>query len=203
MRGFSSAVLSLAAMGLSTVTTYLTFFDARYTLTQAIADVPIQLQSGGGYSDGEADAYFRFFPTFDLILSNRGTRPVVVSDLEIYRSAAMDQCELTGEPMYMQDFQPVIVEPGTVSPFSVEVSLPNLERSARDGEAFDLSGEEALYCFQWTLFDPNGRRHEPIAEALTVRYTLLPPPEGERYPDITVEKDFPRRPERLISRGFF
>ena len=52
MRNISSAVLSLAAMALSSLTTYLSFFDARYTLTAAVADVDGQTQRGSSSGNG-------------------------------------------------------------------------------------------------------------------------------------------------------
>ncbi|MEM6412260.1 MAG: hypothetical protein AAF683_12070 [Pseudomonadota bacterium] len=203
MRGFSSAVLSLAAMSLSSLTTYLTFFDSRYTLTQAIADVSIS-QQGGGYSSGDVrEVTYRFFPRIDLILSNRGTRPIVVSDMEIFESASRDQCELTEETLFMQEFTPIIIEPGTLSQTSVETSLKNVEGQSTGGAPIVLDPISRLYCLKWTLFDPNGERHEPMAEAFSINIDFLPPEPGEYSPETDVTVDFPRRPERLLSRDFF
>ena len=203
MRGFSSAVLSLAAMALSSLTTYLTFFDSRYTLTQAMADVSVQIQSGGSAYDGQAQAFFRYFPTLDLILSNRGTRPIVISDVDVYQSASDRKCEPTGEALFKQAFEPQIVEPGTVQALSLEVSLPNIERTSENGAPFDLTGSSEMWCLKWTLFDPNGRRHEPLAEAFSMDISFTAPEGDDRYPSTDIELDFPRQPERLLSRGLF
>ncbi|MEO0883769.1 MAG: hypothetical protein AAFY34_13715 [Pseudomonadota bacterium] len=203
MRGFSSAVLSLAAMALSSLTTYLTFFDSRYTLTLAVADVAVS-QQGGGFSSGDTrEVSYRFFPRLELILSNRGTRPIVVSDLEIFESASPERCEVTDTTLFMQEFQPIIVEPGTVSPAAIETSLENIEGSSVGGAPIQIGPVSNLYCLKWTLFDPNGRRHEPFAAAFKIDIGFLPPEPGEYAPETDVSVDFPKQPERLLSRGLF
>ena len=58
MRNISSTVLSLAAMVLSSLTTYLTFFDSRYTLTAAVAQV--SSQTNRGYSSGNGQRSISF-----------------------------------------------------------------------------------------------------------------------------------------------
>ncbi|MEO1476721.1 MAG: hypothetical protein AAFS13_10105 [Pseudomonadota bacterium] len=203
MRGLSSAVLSLAAMALSSLTTYLTFFDARYTLTQAIADVSVS-QQGGGFSNGDRrEVTYRFFPRVEIILSNRGTRPIVISDLEIFESASEERCEMTDKKLFMQEFQPIIIEPGTVSPTAIETSLDNVEGSARDGEVITMEPISNLYCLKWTLFDPNGRRHEPLSTAFAIDIGFLPPEPGEYSPETDVTLDYPKEPDRLLTRGMF
>ncbi|MEL7371195.1 MAG: hypothetical protein AAFN74_19900, partial [Myxococcota bacterium] len=97
MRGLSSSVLSVAAMGLSSLTTYLTFFDASYTLTVANADVPIQVQSGSSSSGGKKSAYYRFFPKPSVILSNRGKLALVVSDVRLHRSTDVSSCKIADD----------------------------------------------------------------------------------------------------------
>ncbi|MEM9667798.1 MAG: hypothetical protein AAF950_02660 [Pseudomonadota bacterium] len=203
MRGFSSAVLSLAAMTLSSLTTYLTFFDARYTLTQAVAEVTVS-QQGGGYSDGERqEATYRFFPRLELILSNRGTRPIVVSNLEIFQSASTERCELTDTKLYMPEFQPIIVEPGTVSPTAIETSLGNIEGSSMAGAPIVIDPVSDLYCLKWTLFDPNGKRHEPLAEAFFIDISFTEPEPDDYRPEPNVDLDYPKEPRQLLSRGLF
>ncbi|MEL7130736.1 MAG: hypothetical protein AAGK23_14440, partial [Pseudomonadota bacterium] len=157
MRGISNAVLSLTAMALSSLTTYLTFFDARYTLTEAIADVTIQVQSGGSSSGDRIEGYYRYFPTFNIILSNRGTRPIVISDLDMLRVEQDGSCAdaVADEKIFVPTFETIIVEPGTVRPFKLETALPSIDRDTTVGIPFDLTGETAKWCFEWTLFDPN------------------------------------------------
>ncbi|MEO1404960.1 MAG: hypothetical protein AAFV54_00535 [Pseudomonadota bacterium] len=203
MRGFSSAVLSLAAMTLSSLTTYLTFFDSRYTLTQAVADVTVS-QQGGGYSSGDRrEVTYRFFPQVDLILSNRGTRPIVVSDMEIFESASSEACEETDKTLFMQEFEPIIVEPGRLVQTAVDTSLENIDGESIGGAPIVLEPVSNLYCLKWTLFDPNGRRHEPIAKVFSIDIGFLPPEPGEYSPETDVTLDFPKQPERLLSRGLF
>lgn len=96
MRNISSTVLALSAMALSSMTTYLTFFDARYTLTAAIADVKGQVNRGFSSSSNSdtKSVNYRFYIDTSLVLSNRGTRSLVVSDVSVVRSSNPNKCEV-------------------------------------------------------------------------------------------------------------
>lgn len=212
MRGLSSSVLSVTAMGLSSLTTYLTFFDASYTLTMANAAVELSVQSGGGSSGGETTAYFRFFLRPSIILSNRGNLAIVVSDVRLFRSTSLDTCTIADGDRGRRPFTgrndtpatPRVVEPETLEHVTLEFGLEEASTTAKadaDGN-FDIPSDQGLWCLKWTLFDPNGKRHEPTSPVLTLTrsYEMK---EGEKYPDVNVEKDFPKRPIRLVSRGLY
>lgn len=209
MRGLSSTVLSLAAMALSSLTTYLTFFDARYTLTVATADVAVNLQSGGGRdSEGNRSATYRYWPTFNMVLSNRGTRALVITDIELLKSQSPERCEV-GDDNRMQRystsglFDTTIVEPGTVLPKQLEFELDRIAAEAGPGESLSLQPDRALYCARYTVFDPNGRRHEPVAPVLTMTRGFEPADDPDDMPDGTLEVDFPKGATTLLNRGFF
>ena len=79
MRNISSTVLSLAAMVLSSLTTYLTFFDARYTLTAVVADTKGQVSTSSGSSGEKRSVNYGFWIDNSIVMSNRGTRAIVTS----------------------------------------------------------------------------------------------------------------------------
>lgn len=208
MRNISSAVLSLAAMSLSSLTTYLTFFDARYTLTQAVAEVPTNIQGGGGTnSDGTRSASYRIYPEPRIILSNRGTRALVLSSVEAVVSSDPEKCvpmDLEGDDApYTRKIEPVIVEPSSVQQIALELGLAGFNSEAAPGEDFDFENTVQLWCLKWVVFDPNGERREPLTPLLTLDVTFSPPEEGESYPDINVEVDHPKEPSRLVTRGLY
>ncbi len=208
MRGLSSNVLAVAAMGLSTLTTYLTFFDASYRLTTAIAAAPVTWQTGSSYSpDRGRTASYDFFVAPSVVLSNRGTLAVVLSDVELVTSKSLDKCDPTDEkPRALHRFRgqeaalPAVIEPETVKQVDFEFSLKKVRAEADEGGQFDIPPTKQLFCIRWTIFDPNGRRHEPMIPAVTldVKYEM----EGEKkYPTAKVEKDFPKGPKTLVARG--
>ncbi len=209
MRGLSSTVLSLVAMALSSLTTYLTFFDARYTLTVATADVAVQLQSGGGRgSDGSISTSYRYWPTFNLVLSNRGTRALVITEIEMLKSQSTERCDLADENVMMRystegTFDTTIVEPGTVMPKLIEYEFDRIAAEAGPGEPLSLSPDTALYCARFTVFDPNGKRHEPIAPVLTMHRGFEPGEDEGDMPKATLDVDFPKGATTLLNRGLF
>ncbi len=203
MRGISSAVLSMAAMALSSLTTYLTFFDSRYTLTVAVASVSVAIQSGGS-SDGEGrrTASYRYWPTTTMIFSNRGTRPVVLTDIQLVRSTERDKC-VAGEKAWDTRIDPMIIEPGTVRDLTVEFELPRIDLVATGEQAFQPQGDTSLWCVQWVVFDPNGQRREPVTEFFTLTRGFEPPETPGERPDATVSLDYPQGPETVVARGLF
>ena len=212
MRGLSSSVLSVAAMGLSSLTTYLTFFDASYALTSANASVSVQIQQGSSshVKTGIRTAYYRFFPRPSIILSNRGKLALVVSDVSLHRSTNLERCVVPegdkGSAPFFERGQdpaiPSVVEPETIKHLELQFSLKGVEAKAQDGQPMSVPTDQSLYCLKWTVFDPNGKRHEPLAPLvrLTRRYEM---DAKRKYPQASIEKDVPREPIRLVSRGFY
>jgi len=209
MRGLSSAVLSLAAMALSGLTTYLTFFDARYTLTVATADVAVRMQTSGGRdAEGNRSATYQYWPTFNMVMSNRGTRALVVTEIELLKSSDIERCVVDDENKMQRYFQgglfdTVIIEPGTVLPKELEFNLDRLAVGAGPGEPLAPQAEMALFCARYTVFDPNGRRHEPLAPVLTITRGFEPAEDPEDSPDGTLDVDYPKGATTLVRRGMF
>lgn len=202
MRSISSAVLSLAAMALSSMTTYLTFFDARYTLTAAMSAVSGQIQSGGGSDGTRTTAFARFYIEPAVILSNRGTRPLVLTDVELVRSAAAETCEASDTVLRTQ-METIIIEPETVREARFNFELPRAQGEADAAGRFNMPGENALWCLRWTMFDPSGRRLEPVMPAFTAETSFAEPGPDDRYPDAGLDLDYPKGARRLVSRGLF
>ena len=214
MRNISSAVLSLAAMVLSSMTTYLTFFDARYTLTAAVADVNGDSNRGSGRGNGRWNVDFRFYAYPTIILSNRGTRALVVSEVNLVRSSSLETCNIaddtkrtkvnkTDDSGYSSSpVKPFIIEPGTVSPSRYVAYLDELKFSGVEGETptFSTSPEQTLYCFEWVVYDPNGKRHESTMPAFTSSVTLSQK-DGEAFPSADYKLDHPKGALQLLTRG--
>lgn len=217
MRNISSAVLSLAAMALSTLTTYLTFFDARYTLTAAVADVSGNTNRGYGSGNGRWSVNFRFYTEPTVILSNRGTRPLVVSDVDLVASQDLESCKVAEDAkrnnFTMSDedgarysvVEPFIVEPGTVMPVKLSAALDeiNLEgTSDQPPNLDDLAARKTLWCMEWTVYDPNGKGLQKLMPAVVSDISFAIP-EGEQYPEQTYKLDHPKGAVQLLSRGLF
>ena len=216
MRNISSAVLSLAAMSLSTLTTYLTFFDARYTLTAAVAKVSGQSNRGYGSGNGQWNVNYRFFASPTIVLSNRGTRALVVSEVNFAKSDDMKACKIPDDAErksanmmneaknYASAIEPFIIEPGTVSPLELEIYPEAIEFSGSTDAPrdFDLSTQEALWCLEWVMFDPNGKRHEASLPVMTssVSFEIE---EDENAPTAIYKLDHPKGAVQLLSRGIF
>lgn len=212
MRNISSAVLSLAAMALSCMTTYLTFFDARYTLTAAVADAGLESNSG---SSSEFYDY-RFYAKPTIILSNRGTRALVVSEINLVRSQSLGSCDIaadakrtkvnkTDETGYSSSaVKPFIIEPGTVTPNRYIAFLDEVKVARVEGQtpSFNREPQQTQYCFEWVIFDPNGNRKEAMLPAFT-RTVTLSMPEGGSYPQADSEIDHPKGALQLLTRGLF
>lgn len=205
MRNLSSVVLSLAAMMLSGLTTYLSFFDVRYTLTAAVASVGSNFQSGFSSTDGGIEATYIAYVRPQLILSNRGTRPVVLTDIALFASSAAETCLAgegkTADRLQGHDAAPAtIVEPNSVREVPLEFQLPKVNAVAADPARLDLKDGTQLWCLRWTIFDHAGRRHEPAIPAFTLTTAYVPEP-GETIPGVEASIDFPKGPQKLVARG--
>ncbi len=214
MRNLSSTVMALAAMVLSSMTTYLTFFDARYTLTAAIADVKGQVSRGYGSNGETKSVNYRFYIDSSLVLSNRGTRSLVVSEVTAVKSNVMDSCVADAEAKrirvqeYTEDgsrtfyIKPFIVEPGSVGAKTFWVNPSAIDREAKVDEVFDLEAIDQLWCLEWTVFDPNGQKHENMMPAfrMAADFNLE---EGETTPEATLRLDGKNGPNELLKRGLF
>ena len=59
-----------------------------------------------------------------------------------------------------------------------------------------------MWCLEWVIFDPNGKRHEEVMPGFvsTVEFEI---PEGEDRPVQTYKLDNPKGAVQLLSRGIF
>ncbi len=210
MRGLSSNVLSITAMGLSTLTTYLTFFDASFVLTTANAGASVRIFGSGGKANGERSVQFEFRVKSSVILSNRGKLAVVVSDIRAFKSTALDACQIArddkGQSLtYRVDNGPPIprvVEPETLQQLEIRFQLDKVKQTVPDGSAISLPSSESLWCLKWVIFDPNGVRHEVTSPVLRAARTYIDKGLDKR-PEADIELDITKKPVRLVSRSVF
>lgn len=214
MRNISSSVLALAAMVLSSFTTYLTFFDSRYTLTAAVAKVTGQVSRGYGSNSDSKSVNYRFFTDTDMVLSNRGTRSLVVSDIHAVKSSNPEKCEAEkdAERIRVQEYtadgrstvwiKPFIVEPGSISARTLWVNPSAIDQEVKPDESFELSPISDLWCLEWKIFDPNGKKHENLMPAfeLSVEFENK---EGESSPIANMRLKDKSGPKELLKRGLF
>lgn len=202
MRSLSSVVLSLTAMVLSSMTTYLTFFDSRYTLTTAVSGVQWQMQTGSSSSNGKRESYFRKFVDPAIIVSNRGTRPLVLTNIIVVDSTDPETC-VPGEKSYPSRIEAKIIEPGTVQQIPLSLTIGSVEAIADADGKYALEDTKRLWCLKWTIFDPNGRRHEPISPAFTETTVFAQPETPDDYATGEFTVEYSKQPTQLVSRGLF
>jgi hypothetical protein len=206
MNNVSNTILSLAAMIVSTITTYLTFFDARYTLTAAVAGVEGQIQSSGG-SGGEGiySILFRPFVTPSIILSNHGTRALVVTNVELVKSTSHEICEVSADAMARSPttrMKPMLVEAGSIQEVSLEFGLPETTAEKTPAQPYQIADTDSSWCLRWVLFDPDGKRHEPTMLALRETTKFSPEP-GSEYYKADYKLDHPKGAAQLLKDGMF
>lgn len=206
MNNITTAILSLLAMLLSSLTTYLTFFDARYTLTAAIAGVDGVIQSSGGSSgEGVFSIDFRPFATPSIILSNRGTRALVVTDVTLIRSSSHEVCDIAADAPSLKAtsrMKPLLVEPGSIQEVSLEFGLPQTSGQKTPTQGYQIANTDSSWCMKWVIFDPDGERHEPTMLALRETTRFNPEPGGETY-NADYKLDHPKAAAHLLSDGLF
>ena len=206
MNNITTAILSLLAMLLSSVTTYLTFFDNRYTLTAAIAGVDGQIQSGGGSSgEGVYSLTFRPFATPSIILSNHGTRALVVTSVTLVPSVSHEVCEVAADASSREPttrMKPMLVEAGSIQEVSLEFLLHETNAEKTPTQNYQIKDTDSSWCLKWVIFDPDGQRHEPTMLALRETTHFKPQPDGIYY-DTEYKLDHPKAAAQLLSDGLF
>lgn len=199
----SNTTLSVLAMGLSSLSTYLTFFDSSYTLTVSAARMDQQIQRSYSSSDNKKSISFRTYVTPHMVVSNRGTRPLVLSDLELIKSTRMDKCEL-GDTIQQTRIDAAIIEPGTVQQLPYEFALPAIDLEAAISEPFALEEGKELWCLRWTVFDPDGKRREPMSELFIATRTFPDDQmDNNGYPQMALDLELEHAPKRLVSKALF
>lgn len=190
--------MSIAAMVVSAVTTYLSFFYEHYTLTANIAHVATSVQTSSFSSgEGKREVNYRVFFKPTLVLSNRGSRPLVLTDIRLVRSQSIDTCAKSGDKKdLVAEFKPTIVEPGTVRDLAFEFG--------RGTMTDDFETRNELWCLQVVIFDHRGNRSEPLAEAVRAKFQLVEKASDKKqdYPELKVEVDYPRQPMTLAASGW-
>jgi hypothetical protein len=202
----SNMILSLLAMGLSSITTYLTFFDARYTLTAAIASVEGQIQtSGGSAGEGIYSVEYRPFVTPSIILSNHGTRALVVTNVDLVKSTSHETCQVAADAPVRSPttrMKPMLVEAGSIQEVSLEFGLPETSAEKTPTQPYQIADTDSSWCLKWVLFDPDGERHEPTMLALRETTKFSPEPDSE-YHRANYKLDHPKGAAQLLKDGLF
>lgn len=202
MQGFASVMLSLIAIGLSSVTTYLSFFDERYTLSASIAKIESQTQTSSSKSgDGPLSVSYRTFVTPTLIISNRGSRPLVLSDVRARKSSDIDTCASetsdAAVSRFGSSFKPIIIEPGTVRDLKYNFSTGNMTN--------DFETRSELWCLSFVIFDHRGKRLEPLMRTVKLDYRVVPSTDerGTGAPKLESEITYPRQAMTLATSGLY
>ena len=210
MQGSISVILSLVAVGLSVMTTYLSFFDERYAVTLSVAKHSIEklISSSRSGRDTPLEIHYQVHVKPTFILSNRGTRPLVLTDIKAILSADMKECkdgDLKRNPVKDSGWSlsgsvdPVIIEPGVVRQLQYNFNIGNNLAQTLKGEVKNLS---ELWCLKFTLFDHRGKRLEPIVPYAKFNYHLHENERsrnGDGAPDLKVDAPYTRHPLTLAS----
>lgn len=202
MRGFISFLLSILAIVVSSFTTYIQFLNERYTLSASIVDVNASVQRGSFSSGGTSTVTFRYFLEPAIILSNRGTRSLVITGARLVRSEDPEQCAL-GEDVYAPYAAPetTVLQSDTVEMLQYSFGLENIEVDYTRG--FSLENFTTLWCLQVTAFDHRGRRLEPLFTLADIETRFAGPSAEDDTPRSGLAVDFPKGPARIASSGFF
>jgi hypothetical protein len=201
LQGPFNISLSFGAMLLSAVTLYLSYFDARYTLTGAMAEVETSVQSGGSSAEGERSVSFRYFATPSFILAHSGSRPLVLTGVDLVRSADRETCVLSEEVVEpFSGLATTILEPGSLSPLALEFPLRDID-AVDSGQGFSLEPRSDLWCLRLTLFDHRGQRLEPLLPAFGAETTFSPPTAEDDYPSTELALEVPHGAVTLSRKG--
>ncbi len=205
MNGVMSGFMSVGAIILSTWTTYMTFFDDRYTLTVAMASIGSSVQTSSYSSSIENVRETRRAPyvTPVIIASNQGTKSMVFTRVSLVKSESQETCSAGKDapsafPLKRID-QPEIYSPDSIQTLSFEFALPDL--NTRNDEEPDLSVLAGLWCMKFVVFDHNGERYEPYLEAFRAKPALVPGEDPEDAPRLDLNLEYAQGPVELVSRG--
>lgn len=204
MRDGLSLAGSGVAVAVSLITLYLTYFDNRYTLRAAMVETGLQTQRGGSSSPGEPSTVsFRMFATPAFVLSNEGAQTLVISAADLVRADSADGCSADGETRtaFGEGIGTIVIPPGSVQALRAEYPLATID--ADDAGGWGLEPIDALWCLRITMFDPKGRRQDPLFPAFRVQVGFNPPTDEDRYPSAAVSHDTVRGANTLASRGVF
>lgn len=200
MGNLLNGMMAVIAMLLSTVTTYLSFFDDRALLTGVIDDVRPWARSGGGGSEGNWSYSFRHGVEIDLILSLRGTRPLVLTEALLVRVPIGADCEGAALAQQPYQFETRILEPKSLTPLALEFPLPGAEATAPSKAALRFDDRADGWCLQLKLFDASGAASTPMMRAFDAR-TAYVREAGEDYPSASIDVDVSPAPAPMFKSG--
>ena len=211
MRALGSMLMSMIAVLVSGFTTFLTFFDERYTLTSAVVEIRAGTQQGSGYTeDTGLNVTYQHYVTPSFILSNRGTRALVLTDIELVRSGTLDTCE-SGDEIAAPlgpSFEPMIIDADSVHSLAREFNISRVTRNyparrapASAAERLSAEYEPETWCITLTVFDHRGRRMEPTFEAMTAERIFDPLGPDDAFPRGSLEIEHPIAANQLLSKG--
>lgn len=200
MGNLLNGLMAAIAMVLSTVTTYLSFFDDRALLTSAIDDVRPWARSGGGGSEGSWSYSFRHGVEIDVILSLRGARPLVLTEALLVRVDPGAECAASEVAQAPFQFETRILEPKSLTPLALEFPLPGAEATAATKAGLEFEDRADRWCLQLKLFDVSGAASTPMMRAFDARTTYARAP-GADYPSVSVALDVSPAPAPMFKSG--
>lgn len=195
--GALSIALSVIAVVASAVTTYLTFFDARYRAVAVVAGAQNGVQTSSSGADGVITSVgYRVFCAPTIILSNSGTRPVAATQLKLYRAAEPRGGAPAGEPFDAPLEEPTfLLEAGAVRHVRFEFGLPLMTN--------DFEKRSETWRLGLALIDHQGVRTDASIEIARFDFTIEPAPEGpSAAPILRADIASPQGPQLLAARGW-
>jgi hypothetical protein len=200
-QGPVNVVVSFGAMLLSGVTLYLTYFDAHYSLTGAMSSVESSVRRASSSEEGVREVNFQYYATPSFILAHNGSRPVVLTAVDLIKSSDPKTCVATKERVKpYAAFQTQVIAPGSVTPVSLEFPLAAIDATDH-GQGFSLEPTSVLWCLQLTVFDQHGERHQPLMPAIGADTTFDPPTPDDEFPTTKLAIKVPYGPVTLLSKG--
>ncbi len=195
-----STIFSLSALGLSGLSTYMTFFNRRNRLTGTIVRAQGGINRGGSYdgSTGIATVSFRRGAYIEVLLANSGTLPLVLTDLVLVSGEAGRRAKPTSEPLRpFERVEPMLLEPKSAHVFKSEytLSMDNHENVSRT-TVFPERSER--FWVRATIYDHRGRALKRDFPAFSSVMTYHEGEADDRYPDATIALDVTFRPTRLV-----
>lgn len=185
-----SSVISIIALSLSALSTFLTFFYNRTRLTGVVVRGDVSLQRSGGFDGEKASVSFQTFAKIGVLISNHGNRPVTLTSLAL---VVDDEEPNTG----FQPVEPTLLAPNSAQVFTNEyrVSQVSLDDVARDTK---IPARTERVWAQVRLHNHRGKSRVVKIPALELATTYIPGEGDERYPNADITATPAHRPTRLV-----
>lgn len=188
--------MAMIAVVASAVTTYLTFFDARYRAAAVVAHVRADLQSSySRVGDGAYQMHYRAFLTPTLIFANQGTRPVLLTRLEFFCADRSRKGGVGASLGVTSEMDALLLEVGSVQHLRPETAFQSLT------DDFETRVEQVK--MRATAFDHRGKRIEAVVDVATVTFEIVRPEPGvDEAPALNVSVEHPRRQQKIAVGGW-